>query len=83
MAGTQLGKEIWSPPLVFLEDQKKCPNFGKKGPNCVNLWVKFFIQNVVLAISRRKYFFPSGPFLCVFLTKWLSKFPSSTKTFRP
>ena len=24
-----------SPPLPFFENQKKCPDFGKKGPNCV------------------------------------------------
>ena len=23
-------------PLPFLENQKKCPDFGKKGPNCVH-----------------------------------------------
>ena len=33
---------------ALLENRKKCPNFGKKGPDCVHLWVKFSIQNVVL-----------------------------------
>ena len=34
-------------PLSFLENQKRYPDFGKKGPDCVHLWVKFVIQNVV------------------------------------
>ena len=29
-------------------------DYGKKGLNCVHLYVKFFIQNVVLMVSRRK-----------------------------
>ena len=33
---------------ALLENRKKCPNFGKKGPDCVHLSVKFSIQNVVL-----------------------------------
>ena len=36
------------------ENRKKCPDFGKKGPDYVHLWVKFSIQNVVLRASRRK-----------------------------
>ena len=41
--------------------------FGEKSPNCIHLWVKFSIQNVVLRISRRKNskMFPCCfPFLC-------------------
>ena len=47
-------------------------------------WVKFSIQNVVLRVSRRKCFlkspkyFPAMPLFLVFLTKCLSKCPSST-----
>ena len=33
---------------------KKCPDFGKKGPGCVHIWFRFFIQNLVLKESRRK-----------------------------
>ena len=33
-------------PLPFFENQKKCPNFRKKGPDCALPWVKFSIQNV-------------------------------------
>ena len=59
----QLG-EGRRPPLLFFEIWKKCPDFGKKGPDCVNLWVKFSIQNIVLRVSARKNskMFPSGAF---------------------
>ena len=40
-------------PALF-ENQKSCPDFGKKGPDSVHLWVKFSIQNAVSRISRRK-----------------------------
>ena len=36
--GTHLGGE-GRPPLPFLEIKKKCPDFGKKGPDCVHPWV--------------------------------------------
>ena len=45
------------------------PNFGKKGPNCVHVCVKFSIQNSILIVSRRKNskMFPCGTFFsCVF-----------------
>ena len=31
------------PPLLFLKIEKMCLHFGKKGPDCVHPWVKFFI----------------------------------------
>ena len=40
------------PPLSFLENWKKCP--WKKSPDCIHLWVNFFIRNVVLTVSWRK-----------------------------
>ena len=56
------GKE--RPPLLFLKIKKGVLIFGKKGLDCVHLWVKFSIQNVVLRVSRRKKF-PAGPlFFC-------------------
>ena len=63
------------PCLFFFENRKKCPDFGKKGPDCVHPWVKFYIQNVVLRVSRKKslQLFPAGPFFLDFLTKCLSK----------
>ena len=55
-------------PILF-ENRKKCPDFGKKGPGCVHLWGKIFIENIVLRVSRRKNFklFPCGASIsCVF-----------------
>ena len=68
-------------PLPFFENRKHWSDFGKKGPDCVHLWVKFSIQNVVLKVSRRKksQIFPCGSFFLLFLTKCLSKCPSFTK----
>ena len=57
------------PPLRFLENRKKCLDFGKKHPNCVHSWVISSIQNVVLRAPRRKSsaIFPCGAFFsCVF-----------------
>ena len=55
LTGAQLGRGGGgkASPALF-ENRKKCPDFGKKGPDCVHLWVKFSIQNVVLRVSRRK-----------------------------
>ena len=59
--------------------EKKCPYFGKKGPNCVHLFEPSF-QNVVLRVSMGKSskIFPCGTFFA-FLTKRLSKCPNFTK----
>ena len=56
-------------PAVF-SNIKKCSDFGKKGLHCDYLWVKFSIENEFVYLLS---------FLLVFLTKWLSKCPSSTK----
>ena len=53
--------------------------FGKKYPDSVHPWIKFFFQNVVLRVSRRKKCFPAGTFFLVFLKKCLSKCHSSKK----
>ena len=45
------------PPLPFFKNCKKNPDFGKAGPDCIYLCVKFSIQNVVLGVSRRKILF--------------------------
>ena len=37
-----------SPALIW--KSRKCPGFGKKGPDCVNLWVTFSIQNANLRV---------------------------------
>ena len=44
-----------------IENRKKCPDFGTEDLDCVHLFVKFSIQNVVLRVSRRKN---SEMFLC-------------------
>ena len=72
-------------PCRFFENRKNCPNFGKKGPNCVNPRVESSIQNIVLRVSRRKSskIFLCGPFFCVVLTKSLLKCLNSTKPLLP
>ena len=52
----------WGGPPGLFENRKKCPNFEEKGPDCVNLWIKYSTQNVVLIVSRRKNskMFPCG-----------------------
>ena len=56
------------PPLPFFKNRKTCPDFGKMRPDCIYLWVKFSIQNVVFRVSRKKTqnFFPACLFFCVF-----------------
>ena len=47
LTGAQLGGRGEASYALF-KNRKKCPDFGKKGPDCVHLWVKFSIKNVVL-----------------------------------
>ena len=66
MCATRVRGEV-SP--THCENRKKCPDFGKKGPNCVHIWVTFSIQNVVSRVSRRKnskIFHCRATFSCVF-----------------
>ena len=67
-------------PLIFLKIEKMCPDFWKKGPDCVHLWIKFSIQNVVLRASRRKStkLFPVGSLFLLFSKKSLFKCPIFT-----
>ena len=48
----------------FFKIKKKCPDFRKRGPDCVHPYVKFTIHNVVLRVSQSRYFkiFPFGAF---------------------
>ena len=65
--GAQLGGG-GEAPLPFFENRKKCPDFGKKTPNCVHPLVDSSIQNVVLRVSNKKSSndFPCGAFFsCV------------------
>ena len=75
------GGLVGRPPVLFLENQKKCSDFGKKGPDCFHLWVQFPVQNVVFWVFRRKTSksLPARRFFLVFLTKYLLKCPSSKK----
>ena len=41
--GATLGTGWGRSPLPFFESQKKCPDFGKRGPYSIHLWVKFSI----------------------------------------
>ena len=53
LTGMQLERRRKTSPAL-LEDQNKCPDFGKKSPNCAHHCIKFSIQNVVLRASKRK-----------------------------
>ena len=53
---------------------KKLPDFGIKGPGCVHLWVKSSIRNIGEKFPKRSLV---EPLFLVFLTKCLSKCPSS------
>ena len=59
-------------PALF-ENRKVCPDFRKKGPDCVHDWLKFSIRNIVLRGCRRKRTncLHVGPLFLVFLTKCL------------
>ena len=52
-AGTQLVEVRGQASPALFETRKKCPYFGKNGPDCIHRCVKFYIQNV-LRVSRRK-----------------------------
>ena len=80
---TTRGRGEPSPGLF--ENQKRCFDFWKNGPECVHLWVKFSIQNVALRVSRRKNskMFPCGVFFLVLLMKCLFKCPSSLNLSPP
>ena len=56
-------------PILFLK-LKKIALILEKKPGCVNPYVKFTIQNVVLRVFKRKIFniFPAEPFSLEFLT---------------
>ena len=74
LSGTQLRGRGETSRALF-ENRKKCPDFGKKDPDCVHFGVELSIQNIVLRVSRGKIFQKT---LLVFLTKCLSKSPSTT-----
>ena len=53
LTDVQLGGKVDASP-AFFKKRKNCPDFWKEDLDCVHLWVKFSIQNVVLRVSRRK-----------------------------
>ena len=75
--GAQLGAALpWREPSIGggllpcpFWKSKKCPDFEKKDPDCVHLWVKLSIQNLDVRVSRRKNsqnFTLRGLYSCVF-----------------
>ena len=75
----------WEVSRVLFWKSIKVPWFWKKGPDCIHLCVIFFIQNVVLRVSRKKNakVYPVGLSFLVFLTKCLWKCPNSMKPSWP
>ena len=71
MTGAQIGRGLRvRPPLIFFENRKNCPDFGKK-TLIVSIffhWIKFYIQNVISKVSWRKTpkCFNAGLFFHVF-----------------
>ena len=48
------GKRVGGFSTLFLKKSKKCPDFGKKDPDNVYLWVKLSNQNGQLWIVHSK-----------------------------
>ena len=71
-------------PCRFSKIEEIALILEKKSHDCVHLWVKFSIENIVLRVSRRKNskIFPCGAFF-VLLMKCLSKCPNSAKPLLP
>ena len=57
---------------ALFENRQKCPDFIKKGPDCVHLWVKFSIENVNLRVitSKISEMFSCELLFLVFLCFW-------------
>ena len=66
-------------PLPFFENWKKCPNLGKKCPNCVHLRVKCLVFKSFQA-KKPDIFLPAGHFFSRAVAESLSKCPNSEKT---
>ena len=73
MPDAQLGEEGGGGEAfpALSSNKKKCPHFGKKGPNCVHPCVESSIQKVILRVSRRK---SSKIFPCFFSGTFDEKF---------
>ena len=79
LTGAYLGEGEEASTALF-KNRKTCPDFWNEGHDCSHIWVKFFIQNVVLRLSKREKpkMFPCGASFLVFLMKFVSKCPRST-----
>ena len=69
ISGAKLGRAEGGSICSFLKIEKNILILAKKCPDFVYFWVKFFIQNVLLRVFRRKKskLFPYGDFFIVFL----------------
>ena len=68
----------------FFENKKKYSYFRKTSPDCVHLWIKFSIQNVVLGVSKRKNskkMFPSETFFSCVFDEMLIEVPQFQETY--
>ena len=52
LTGLQLRRRVKA-SLVFFENRKNSPEFGKKDSDCIHYWVKISIRDVVLRVFRR------------------------------
>ena len=48
LTGAQLGGKGEASSAIFENQKNKCPDFGRKDPDCDHLWVQFSIQNIDL-----------------------------------
>ena len=83
--GTQLGgveRGRKRTPLLFFENRRKC-RIKKKCPDCVYLWIKCFIQNVVSRVSRRRNsnFFLTRSFISCALDEMFTDVSEFQETF--
>ena len=78
-------REEAKPPLLyFLKFEKDALILEKKGLDCVHLWVKFSIQNVVSRVGEKTLkCFPAGLLFLVFLKKSILNSTSSTNLSHP
>ena len=69
----------------LMKIEKKCPDFRKKYPDCVHLWVKCLIWKAILRVSRRKNseIFPCWAFLWCVVDKMFIEVPNSKKPRLP
>ena len=63
----------WDLPCSFWNPEK-CSDFGKNGPDCVHLRIKFTIYNVVLRVFKTK---TSKMFLCGASCFWRNVYQSA------